>query len=234
MTITDTLARDNGALDIKDGGNWIPVGGINSWSPSPEKNSADTTKFVNGGWKSHLPASRGLSLTFSGLKQVDESTGSRDPGQAACEALALQMGPSGIAEFRHSMAGGIVNIFEGSVNVTNGGGGNDDPDAWEIEIEMSGPPATTTNAPVPAAPTVPTATPDTGGVMIGWTDGSPAGDLFSVDIIKAGAVVKTVLGSAKPIWVPLANSTGYTATVRARNDAGWSDQSAATSSFTVS
>jgi hypothetical protein len=238
MTITDTLARDNGALDVNTGTHdspvWTPVAGLNNWSPSPSKNSADTTKFSNGGWASHLPASRSLSMTFSGLKQVDPDTGDRDPGQAAVEALGLLMGPDGLGEFRHSMVG-VVNVFTASVNATVGGGGNDDPDAWSVELEMSGSPTTTLDADVPAAVTAVTGTPgDDGDVSVTWTDGSPAGTLFEVQVFNGATLLKSVIGSDKPILVSgLGAGSGRTAKVRAQNAAGWSALSTASSSFTI-
>ena len=238
MTVTDTLARDDGAWDINTGtaGSpvWTPIGGLNSWSPSPSKNDADTTKFSNNGWQSHLPASRGLEHTLSGLVQVDPSTGARDAGQAACEKLALEMGVDGISQFRHTMTGGTVNVFDGSCNVTRGGGGNDDPSAWECTVTMSGAPVTTLAADVPD---VVTSVIGTGGddfATVTWTNGAEAGTLFEVRVYNnASALVASIISSSKPVYVPLAAASGYTARVRAQNDAGWSDLSTASASFTV-
>lgn len=239
MPVTDTLARDNGALDINTGTVqspvWTPVGGINSWSPSPTLNRADTTKFSDQGNLAHLPASKGMTYTFTGFRQVDESTGARDAGQLACEQLSEQLGPDGIGQFRHSRAGGKVTVFFGSVTVTDGGGGNDDPDAWEIEIERTGVPTTTDaiNA-LPAVVTSVTGTDNEDSAIIDWTDGEPEGDLFEIVIYDdvTGEIVKQVLVSEHPALVAL-EAGDYVAKVRARNDAGWSALSAASSKFTV-
>ena len=237
MTVTDTLARDDGAWDINTGTAespvWTPIGGLNSWSPSPSKNDADTTKFSNGGWQSHLPASRGLEHTLSGLVQVDDSTGQRDPGQAACETLSRQMGVDGIGQFRHTMTGGTVNTFDASCNVTRGGGGNDDPSAWEVTITMSGPPETVLAAGVPDVPTSVVATGGNDFATVTWTDGAEVGTLFEVRIYDGSTLVASVISNNKPIYVTLAADTGLTARVRAQNEAGWSDLSAASATFTV-
>lgn len=236
MTVTDTLARDDGAWDVNTGTVespvWTPIGGLNSWSPSPSKNDADTTKFANQGWQSHLPASRGLEHTLSGMVQVDPSSGARDPGQAKCEALSRLMGVAGIGQFRHTMTGGTVNTFEGSVNVTRGGGGNDDPSAWECTITMSGPPTTVLAADVPGTPTSVSGTDVTDAALITWTDDDPAGTLFEVRIYDSGDLVASVISSSKPVYVPLEAGT-YTARVRAQNEAGWSDLSDASSNIVI-
>lgn len=237
MTVTDTLARDNGALEINTGTIavpvWTPVGGLNTWSPSPEKNSADTTKFSNQGRKSHLVASRGDTFTFGGFRQVDEATGVRDAGQLACEALGDTVGQNSLGQFRHSRAGGKVSTFMASATVTDGGGGNDDPDAWQLELEMSGSATTTSPAGLASVVTSVVGTPGTGEVEITWTDGVEVGDLFEITIFDGAAIVKQAIGSEQPVLIQLA-ADSYTAAVRARNDAGWSALSTASSSFTVS
>lgn len=238
MTVTDTLARDDGAFDVNTGTEmspvWTPIGGLNSWKPSPSKNDADTTKFSDGGWQAHLPASRSMEHTLSGLKQVDLSTGARDAGQSAVETLSGAMGVAGIGQFRHSMTGGTINIFKASVNATVGGGGNDDPSAWEATLTMTGPPATTLAAPVPAAPTSVSGTGGTGEATITWTNGAGSPTLFEVRIFQSSTLIASVISSAKPVLVSGLSSGTYTAKVRAQNTAGWSDLSAASSNISVS
>lgn len=234
MTVTDTLARDNGALDIETApGVWTPVGGLNTWSPSPEKNSAETTKFKDQGRKAHIVASRGDSFTFGGFRQVDEATGARDPGQLACEALAQLVGQNSLGKFRHSRAGGKISTFMASATVTDGGGGTDDPDAWELELEMSGAATTTSPSGIPSVVTTVAGSAGTGETEITWTDGVTVGDLFEITIFDGTDIVKQAIASEQPVLIQL-DADSYTAKVRARNDAGWNALSAASSSFTVS
>lgn len=237
MAVTDTLARDNGALDINTGTIavpvWTPVGGINSWNPNPTVAEADTTKFSSNGRHEGMSASTTDTFTFSGFTQVDETTGDRDPGQLACELQSRQLGQASRRQFRHSRAGGKVSTFLATVQVVSGGGGNDDPDAWSVELRVSGEIATATPA-VPTVVTSPTATGATGQATINWTNGAEVGTLFEVVVYQGGSIVKQVLSSNKPALVSLPAGSGYTAQVRAGNLAGWSALSAASSSFTVS
>lgn len=238
MTVTDTLARDDGAWDINTGTVgvpvWTPIGGLSSWSYSPSKNNADTTKYSNAGYQSHLPASLSVEHSIAGLKQVDSVTGDRDAGQAAVEAISGVLGVAGMTQFRHTMAGGIVNTFTGSVTWTNAGGSNDDATAWEATILMSGPPTTLTSANVPQAPTVVTGTGGTGQISVTWTDGATVGTLFEVRIMNGATLLKSVISSNKPTLVTgLAAGSGRTCVVRSQNAAGWSALSAASSSVTV-
>lgn len=234
--ITDALARDNGALDINTGSEqvpiWVPVGGINSWSPSPTLNRADTTKFSDQGHQSHLPASLGLSLTFGGFRQVDAANGQRDPGQAAVEELSQKLGPNGLAQFRHSRVGGKVTTFWASAAVTDGGGGNDDPDAWSVELQRSGTPTTSTPADLPTVVTAVTGTAGTEEAEITWTDGAKVGSLFEIVIEDETGIVKQVIASEQPVLVQL-EAGDYVARVRAQSNAGWNALSAPSSEFSV-
>lgn len=237
MAITDTLARDNGALDINTGTAmvpvWLPVEGINNWSPNNGVAEADTTKFSDNGRHSGMSASTTDVLTFSGLTQSDDITGVRAPGQAACEALSRKLGPESRAQFRHSRPGGKVSIFTATCQVTSGGGGNDDPDAWAVEVRISGEIENGTPT-LPTVVTSPTATGAAGSATINWTNGAEVGTLFEVVIYLGGSPVKQVISSNKPTLVTLSAAVGYTARVRAQNNAGWSALSAASSAFTVS
>lgn len=143
-TPTDILSRDRArdwAINTGSVGSptWTPIGGINKWSPSPKKNSTDTTKFSDDGWLSHLAASRGNSFTLSGLVQMDADDEVRDPGQDAVNALGQLMGADSRGQFQITGPGGGTLVFTATVNVTDGGGGNDDADPWSVELEVSGP-----------------------------------------------------------------------------------------------
>lgn len=238
MTVTDTLARDNGTLEVNTGTPSVPVwtlvGGINSWSPSPTVNKADTSKFADKGRKTNMSVSTEDSFTFGGFRQVDEATGERDPGQLACELLSRDLGQDSRRLFRHTWAEGTVSTFEATATVTKGGGGNDDPDAWQIELQVSGDITTLEAVQVPDTPTTVVATPGDDEVEITWTNGASVGSLFVVEIFLDGVPFKTVISSEKPVLVQLPADTGYTARVRAQNGAGWSMASTASSSFTVS
>lgn len=143
MTVTKILARDHGKdWEINTGNDqapvWVPIAGINSWSPSPSKNDADVTTFDDDGRLAHIVASRGDEFTLSGLYLEDPDTGDRDPGQEAVETLAAEVGHTSLKQFRFTSPGGNRLTFDASANVTIGGGGNDDPSAWEATLTVSG------------------------------------------------------------------------------------------------
>lgn len=142
MSVTEVLARGF-TFELNTGTEavpvWTAVNNISKWSHSPKKNSADTTTFDDEGRMSHLAASRGDEFTMDGYYQEDEVTGDRDAGQEACEAWADEVGQASRKQFRITSPGGnMIGPFYATANVTRGGGGNDDPNAWQLAIEVSG------------------------------------------------------------------------------------------------
>lgn len=130
------------AFEISDGApvaTFIQIGGLNTWSVSVEKNDADTTDFDSDGWNEHIVASRGRSISFEGLFMIDPVTKIRDAGQAEVEELADKIDYDSIREFRYyHVATGIGRKGFVSANVSDVGGGNDDPTSWGAEMTFSG------------------------------------------------------------------------------------------------
>lgn len=122
---------------------WTPINGLNTHSWSNSKNDADTTTYDDEGWTSHLPASRGTSITLSGITMEAPDDGDRDPGQEACETHAEQIGPEGLRKFKVTSPAGTTWVGPASMQATVGGGGNDDPAAWECVVTFSGKPVKT-------------------------------------------------------------------------------------------
>lgn len=117
---------------------FIPIGGLNSLTPSPSTNRSDTTDFDSNGQAEHMVMERGLEFTISGHHLEDALTGARDPGQAAVETLARAVGLAALGSFRVTSPGGNVDSFTGSAEVTTAGGGHNDPAAWSAKITISG------------------------------------------------------------------------------------------------
>lgn len=141
MAVTECLARGfDFELNTGTIGDpvWTEVGNINTWSHSPVSNDADTTTFSDEGRMTHMKASRGDEFTISGLYLEDPDSGDRDPGQEACEAWANEVGPDSVKQFRITSPGGNVRTFLATATVTNGGGGNDDPNKWECAMKVTG------------------------------------------------------------------------------------------------
>jgi len=141
MAVTKVLARDY-VFELNTGTDavpvWTEVKGVNTWSHSPQANDADTTTFDEAGRLSHLKASRGDEFGLQGLILEDVATGDRDPGQEACEAWGREIGPASLKQFRITSPGGSTITFHASATCTVGGGGNDDPSAWEVSMVASG------------------------------------------------------------------------------------------------
>ena len=234
MAITECLARGFTFELNTEGSTWVAVEGLNTWAHAPVANDADTTTFDDEGRMAHLKASRGDSFTLSGLYNEDPSTGSRATGQAAVEAWAALIGPDSIKNFRITSPGGNTKTFAASASVTNGGGGNDAPNAWSVVVTVSG---SITDSSVPAVPATPTSVSGTTGddtfTIVSFTTSTGSPTAYEVVIYDAGVEELRVTSSAKPVYVPgLTNGTAYTAKVRAYNAGGWSALSTASSAFT--
>lgn len=216
---------------------WTRVKGINTWSHSPTDNDADSTDFDSAGNPEHQKASHADEYTLVGQYKEDVGDGSRDPGQAAVEALAAQYGPDSIGDFRITSPGGNSTRFDATANVTVGGGGNDDNASWECTWRKSGVAAATSVGSVPAAPTSVTGTGDDTFVIVDWTapaSGSPF-TMYEVVAYDESTEVVDVQSDSKPVLVPgLTNGTEYTFKVRAANAEGWGPLSAASAGVTPS
>lgn len=234
--ITKYLARDH-VFEVNNGTSgspdWLEVKGINTWSSTTTKNDADTTTFDEDGRMSHLPASRGNGFGLQGFALEDPDDGSKDPGQAACEAWAAKIGTAGIQQFRITTPGGYVLTFDASADVKIGGGGKDDPTGWTCDMVVTGAIVTSDDLALPGAPTSPSGTALTGGILASWTAGT--GDditAYEVVVYLTGTEVARVRSSAKPIAVTGLATSAHTFKVRAYNATGWGPLSVASSNVT--
>lgn len=144
MALTKHLARDYTIeVETDTPGSYTAIGGLISWAQSPGKVDAETTTFDSGGVAEHLPAERSLQITLEGRYLEDADDGSRDPGQERVEAIAGLVGTEGLSHLRITAPGGVVKTFEGSFDVTDGGGGSNDASSWQTVFTRSGPTVTT-------------------------------------------------------------------------------------------
>jgi len=88
-----------------------------------------------------LPARRGKSWQLEGKYYVDPSDGSRDPGQAAVEALGMATGEDAVDTFTFTPAGAAAGTsFLGTVTLGDiGGGDKDEAAGWAATINYYGP-----------------------------------------------------------------------------------------------
>ena len=100
MAVTKIPARDF-TIEIDSGvpgpPAWTPIGGLNSLTPSPSTNRADTTDFDSNGVAEHLVMERGLEFTVAGHHLEDALTGDRANRAIAApsEASSASVGFSG-------------------------------------------------------------------------------------------------------------------------------------------
>ena len=226
MATTKILARDydfhlnTGTVGVPV---WTEIKGVNTWSHSPTGNDADTTTFDEDGRMSHLKASRGDAFSLQGLILMDVGTGDRDPGQEAVEAWADEIGPDSLKQFKITSPDTSTLVFLASATVTHGGGGNDDPSAWNVEMNVSGAKTNSATTAKPGAVTSVVGTPLTDSASVTWTDGtgSPYGYEVTCYNSVGDVVIDTINTDTKPAFFGgLTTGDDLYFKVRARNAAG--------------
>lgn len=240
MAPTEMLARDF-TFELNTGTvgspTWVEIDGINTWSHSPEANDADTTKFSNAGRMSHMKASRGDEFSLSGFAQEDPDDGSEDPGQAACKAWSKLVGPSSVKQFRITSPADNTLTFEATSTLTLGGGGNDDPNAWECTVKVTGDITDSNSASVPGAPGSPAGTGLNDSMTLTWTAGTGTTAGYEVRVYTASGdtLTETVYTSDLSAFITgLANTTAYYFKVRGFNAAGYGSYSSDSADITTS
>jgi len=228
MAVTEMLARgflfhlNTGTVESPV---WVRITNANSWSHSPTANDADTTSFDDDGRMTHFKVSRGDEFTVTCLEQEDPSTGDRDPGQLACEVWADEIGPASVKQFRITSPAGNTRAFLGTATCTIGGGGNDDPSAWEVAINVTGGITSSVTTAAPGTPGTPTMVAANDAFLASWTasTGDPSGYEVTVFTDIGDVLTRTLTTSVPYVGVTgLASATAYYIKVRAYNAAGYS------------
>lgn len=129
------LMINTGTTDLPT---WTKIKGLNTMTFGNGKNDAETTTFESDGDEEHVVASRNKSLSIEGYHLEDVETGDRDEGQLAIETLAEKVGQESLGDFKRVSPGGNEKYFKASANLSDVGGGNDDPTSWGAEITVSG------------------------------------------------------------------------------------------------
>lgn len=224
MSNTDKILARDCTFDINTGtvGTpvWVAINGVNQFGPQWSGNQADTTTFSDGGWLTHLMASRGATFGIGGLVIESEADGSRDPGQEACEALALEIGQSSLKQFRITTPGGNTVKFLASATapITTGtGGGNDDPNGWQLDLTMSGAPEADGVDAAPSTPGTPSVAAGDDLVTVTWTGSAGTGGHFEVVSIKTSdsTEISRLTSTSPYTFNGLASGAAYTFKVRA-------------------
>jgi predicted secreted protein len=131
------LAR-NYTLEVYDGAAYVEIKGINTVTISTEKESSDTTTFDSNGMAEHLATQRAKTITAEGYEYYDEA-GVQDAGQVEVETLSDAVGIAAESTLHivHDNSG-REKWLNGTFNLADIGGGNNDPSSWGFEFERTG------------------------------------------------------------------------------------------------
>lgn len=227
MSVTEILARQH-TFELNTGtvGSpvWQAISNVESFSHSASANDADTTTFDDGGFMTHMKASRSHEFTITCKAQEDADNGAKDAGQAACEAWARLIGPASVKQFRITSPAGNTLVFLCTAVVNITGGGNDDVSPWEMTLTVSGDITDSTSASVPGTPGSADATAGNDSITGTWTasTGSPSGYEVWVYEDAGDTVVQEIFTSDTSIYATgLTDATAYYFKVRGFNAAGY-------------
>ncbi|MFP4647287.1 MAG: phage tail tube protein [Candidatus Acetothermia bacterium] len=148
MALGEQLARlfDFEIYD-SDESDYVEIGGVTSFSPSPEVTRDTHTDFDSEGWIQRFVAERGLTFTLEGNHLEDPDDGSLDPGQEALQDLSKEMGTDSLEDFKIVTPGG--NEIEVEVSVDgpmfgeSSGGGQAESASWSVNLASNGKPSVT-------------------------------------------------------------------------------------------
>ncbi|MGK5531534.1 phage tail tube protein [Streptomyces sp. URMC 129] len=133
-------------IEDPDTDTWVPIDGINTFSPSHGGETADTTLFGSQGEEESQKMSKNRTIALGGRRLMDLTTGALDPGQAVVEKMDGRLGNESLTRFRFAHKDVPVwTVWTAHFQLgDSGGGGNNDLVSWNVTVTRSG--ATTTAA----------------------------------------------------------------------------------------
>lgn len=147
MAVRKFLARDHRFYISSTGttGPWTEISGISTWGFAIDSNSEDVSTVDAGAWGSSIHTQRTGTLTLEGFYLVDASDGTRDPGQAAFETAAMQVGFDATRYFKvtfETTSGGEQGHFTvtGTPSISEYGGSVTDVEPFGGEVAVDGAP----------------------------------------------------------------------------------------------
>jgi hypothetical protein len=118
---------------------WTQVKGLadDGIAISPSSSDVDFSDADDAGWEKPVIIKRGYSVALKG-DRLEAPDGTRDPGQAAVEAMQDQMGLDGLLQFKIASPATTPEtlIFKASVEATPFGGS--DKSSWEASLRVYG------------------------------------------------------------------------------------------------
>lgn len=129
---------------------WTGIAELTEFDLNPGENSeeADTTTFEDDGEYREEIMQRGATLDLTGKFSIDPDTGTRDPGQAACDDLCTKKGPESVGSIRMRHESETTwTVWECTCRPDSRGGDLNEKTDWEVEFTRCG--AATTEAVTP-------------------------------------------------------------------------------------
>lgn len=120
---------------------WTPILGLDEdgITISPSNRTTDFMDANDGGFAKPVPIGRGYTVTLKGARMEAASDGTRDPGQAAIEALQDSVGLSALVQFKISSPAAATPetlTFKAFVEATPFGGS--DKATWGAVLSVHG------------------------------------------------------------------------------------------------
>lgn len=145
MTARQINARDLifEVSDMESVPTWTGIGGLLTGTVNYAENEefVDTTTWDSEGYYEQEKIQLGASLSLEGRYLQDPVTGTRDPGQALVETLALKMGYDSQIDVRFRYPGAAYwKVWKATVSVGEQGGGTNDKVSWNAEFVRCGKP----------------------------------------------------------------------------------------------
>ena len=118
---------------------WVEVKGRTLMRLGFSAKEIDTTTQDDGGHETHVISRRGKSVAWEGQYMIDPTAGTRDPGQAAVEALGNQIGDASIGHFQiKGPNNAVIKTFLASVQLGDQLGNDDEAAAFAFNLKFSG------------------------------------------------------------------------------------------------
>ena len=141
-TPTKVLSRDF-KISVNTGSEAVPAWtqimglGDDGIAISPSSSDVDFSDASDGGWEKPVIIRRGYSVALKG-DRMEATDGTRDPGQAAVEAVQDEMGLPGLLQFKIASPATTPETltFKASVEATPFGGS--DKSSWEASLKVYG------------------------------------------------------------------------------------------------
>lgn len=137
MSDNKMLARDYGIEVSSDGTTYLNLPAVSSFSMEPSTSTTDFTTFDDNGRTTNVPTSIEYSFSVEGFRVIE--SGALHPAQAMVEQYSNRLGYTGRLSWRitHTAASGEL-TFDGWANAVSRGGGNNDGDPFNFDVNVEG------------------------------------------------------------------------------------------------